>query len=283
MAEKFDDIVTEAFDAYSRGGLDTGGVETATKEDIELPAITAPDDQGDEGVVDRSPGPSESPESPQPHGFNFSWVPGEEITVDDCADVLGQGYDQRGIPFDGDRAKAAACLKSLSDGVRYVNDKFAEKGVVVEEPSIGIIYDGKGPEGQPFAALTDSRIRQIYLSGKMLEGYSTTDIDAPTTFEAHGEPGAVFYEASPKDAYFLIGVEEGHHDAYNQLRGPEPTTPRSLTLTEYSADEREWQALRWQAMAARELGMPQETQDVLRSRVEAVKLYRRQLRNQALL
>jgi hypothetical protein len=197
----------------------------------------------------------------------------EPAAADDWAQALRAGYDATGMTFEGDMARAGACMAAFENGVRFVHDTFGELGVAEEVPIIRIVSDIQVKDSEAGMAATAG---EVFINGLMLEDSSMCPADELVT-SPHpdtGQPPGMI--GTMEQLYFLGGVEEAHHSIHERHMPPCEPSNRSLPHIEYHTNEREYQALRWKLMAAKRTGMSQEMVGALEHTYHAATALRRQ-------
>jgi hypothetical protein len=188
--------------------------------------------------------------------------------------LLREGYDLKGVEFDGDFALAAEYMAAFDEGIQYVTNRLNERKAGLVWPEIVVVFDEAILDYMGTCALADASSRRIYIDNNILaEASRFVGPDTPT--EKYLGDGKIGFVGSFRNFFRLVGVEEAHHIAYFQHRGPAPRPAREVTGVAYDATEPEWQALRWQGMAARHMNMPLATQYVLEERLADAKVFRR--------
>ncbi len=203
------------------------------------------------------------------HGELIGFVPDHNPTSKkEWKESLDQGFQT--YRFKGDSEKGAELLQAFSEGVQYVYDTYGERqaGEGLEEPTIVLITKDNIMRS-PFAA-NDTQIR---IKASFVEARSQ---DLPEqNVEFTKADGELAFKGKTIDFFRLAGVEEGHHTVFKKVKGSEDLlNPNETDLASYDASDPEWHGLRWQSRFAREKGLPDETQALLKTRMEAAKQIR---------
>jgi hypothetical protein len=174
--------------------------------------------------------------------------------------------------FPGNNENAASLIMAVHEGATFVHNGFSERKIPIEQPMIGLITE---PNILPANVCVDQNTRTIYLKAAFVEHFSHMHPD--TKIQHNTNLGEPYFRGRLSDMFRLFGVEEAHHDVYNQLKGPhEGIENDSLPLAPYDADEREYQALRWQVRYAKQTGMPEQTRTLLEERLRNAQEVRKQ-------
>jgi len=194
-------------------------------------------------------------------------------TTQEWERALTVTYEAAETPFEGDIARAGVLAQAFGTGVRYVHEVYNARGAGLTLPSVRLDVNPEIPGGYTTSA------EAIVLGHTMLSLAAQQASEFTNLYRTAGDD--VIHDGSIRDYYVLLGAEEGHHYIYSSQREADPTLDNQyVTLVEYDAVDVEWHALRWQVRAARAMGMPERTQEVLRRRLEAAKQLRRARRQQ---
>lgn len=198
-------------------------------------------------------------------GENAIIVRGIDTTEpNDWIDLFTSSADLIG-GFVGDEENAALLMAKFGVGREFIKSFFADK-VEVTCSDIWIMHeevDGIDPDIFYFRS-EDRLTTGLVVKKAHLETFSFIEPHdvVTTTRVADGQQG----QTTPADHFLLAGSEEAHHSIFYALN---PDTDerdekeRVVSRGEYHAVESEWQALAFQILIAKELGVSTETMDDL--------------------
>lgn len=180
-----------------------------------------------------------------------------DFSEDDWESFLSENLEN----FSGNKRNAAKLLHEWANGMKYVRDKLSAKGLRIEIPTPIVLVREEGCP-HPIGHISCF----VFVKKSFLERCSKLDMSAiHTVTRADGE---VAYEGTIPNLLRLAGVEEFHHEVYEQYKGKQNgDDPLKKSIAEYDADDHEFRALKWQAWHALEVGMDGVTIEKLKSRV----------------
>lgn len=167
---------------------------------------------------------------------------------------------------------AAILIVSYMNGLNYVFSQLKKRGLNgIQLPQIGIVTSGKFPA----TAASDSKNKIVLLNKSSLWFSSLCNVEE--IFINKTPRDETTFIGSRVDMYGLIGVEEGYHNVFSQIKGEldgEEVPPFKIPLKNYDAKEDEYRALKWQLKYAKAKKMPQVTISTLQQRLDSANTIR---------
>ena len=205
---------------------------------------------------------------------NIGFSPGDARTSSQWKESLMAGF--KSYSFKGNLDTGATLMEAFTEGVTYIEETYRAHGSTLARPEI-VIVTKEDFISSDFAAHTNLNL--VYVDAATLEQRSQYDPQKIINVESNTLPPTITaFTGTLPDLHRLAGNEEAHHRVVSQVRpemGKGNMSPNKVTVYEYKAQDIEWHALRWQVRYAREMQMPQRTQDVLRNQLEESKKIRR--------
>jgi hypothetical protein len=235
-----------------------------------LYAVAGPEDV----LIEVSPGPVECKavslggemlhiETPSP----------EQLTSEMWRDILGPGMDSIGARIEGNMDSAVTFMSAFGMGVQFVHIAHRSRGVSTTMP--GIVIDNYG-ESQLHSFAFEPRTNNILIRAAEIHKADAAWLSRPMRSTSPVD-GRVTFVGSGLNHVLLSAVEEAHHGVHSETTGDHRGSgvQGTLTVPEYDSIEHEYQALRWQRVAAEVFNMPPETVTVLDRRLQEAEDYRK--------
>lgn len=172
--------------------------------------------------------------------------------------------------FEGSKNNAARLLYETTTGMKWLNEKLKTKGLSdLKMPTLVVLTKEEGPH--PIGHTSGF----VYIKQSFLEEYSNLSMtDTYTVTRADGE---VAYQGMIPSLFRLAGVEECHHEIFEQYKGRQKGIDSlAQSIAEYDAQNIEYQALRMQLRHALEQNMNSMTITKLEDRIEKAGEIRKQ-------
>lgn len=172
--------------------------------------------------------------------------------------------------FFGNKANTSRLLFEATQGMKYVRDKLEGKGLSnLRLPTLVVLVKEEGPN--PIGHTSGF----VFIKKSFLEEYSNLTMnDAYTVTRADGD---VAYQGTIPNLFRLAGVEESHHEIFEQCKNKQNgNDPLLQTIAEYDAKDHEYRALRMQLRHAIESGMQNMTVAKLQDRAAKAQEVRQQ-------
>lgn len=175
--------------------------------------------------------------------------------------------------FSGNQQNAARLLYESSNGIKYVRDRLKSKGLTsFHTPLLVVLL--KGVDANSPIIHSDGF---VCIKQDFLEKYS--ELTMTDTYAVTRADGHVAYQGTIPNLFRLAGVEESHHEAFEQFKGKQNViNPLLESIAEYDARENEYRALGWQLRHAQEQGMESMTVEKLKERLLKARAVRQQKR-----
>ena len=170
---------------------------------------------------------------------------------------------------------ATVLMTAFMGGVDFVYARLAARGLTLSRPDI--LFTKNATSGLAGCSIDDEGKSFIVIE---IDQFSQVLLEDPSSFRefksaAPDEESA--FRGTLIDCLGSVAVEEAHHSVLNQIRG----VPASAIMgaadtfaTVYRSQEHEFDALKWKLRYAQEMGMSEETIQVLREQLAAARIMR---------
>lgn len=179
--------------------------------------------------------------------------------------------------FDENINNAALFMNCLEQGALYAFSNIARKGLNITVPKIRITLND---EDLPSTAFCWDNGKSIWITQSCLQ-HLIPDNPRKIMKLNSSQDDEVIFAGRLTDYFKLVGVEEGHHSVYLQVKGrPDVYNwagAEKQTITEHDAQEIEYRALLWQIRYAQQHKLPTVTQRALNQRLNNARQFRKSL------
>lgn len=168
--------------------------------------------------------------------------------------------------FDGSLTNASLLMTHFVEGLNYIIKTLTSRGLRIECLPDLVIPFKIAEHLPPIGYNLDDK--EIYVVKTFLELASRLNMEKMET--AYTRNNEVGFKGTPPDIFLLAGVEEAYHAVFTQYKdhGHQEDLSGDCSLAEYTAQEDEYRALKWQIRFARDHNMPAETQKILQEELE---------------